>query len=373
MAENSTDCQLNSVSQEEQMRDLYQNFGQYCVVCGNVSSETLQPELNQFLSKFGNIKKIWLEEPNGKELRQALVFFSSKEELEKVIIESFDKDFKGYHLIIEKCSIELRKTSEILFNLLFEKNLSDQKKTAENLREEGIIKQIGDKLKQINTERKEAKDQDIKDHNWPTLSENDLLLTKFIFRIIHQLIILTPYIVKQIEQIHILEEMIKFLGTIPVHSVNDSFTLSLAVLLEKVSDWHKPNLLKNNGLQILSQILTHSNLDVKSNAIRSMFNILKQKERNKNWGKEFPQYEQIKNDDVLNQINQICLHNVKSEKVKIEAAIVLGQLLRAQEIEPKFRKVLIRQLKTGLQRENNLKYTEDLLNVFCGLAVNKHP
>ncbi|KAA6380281.1 MAG: hypothetical protein EZS28_024192 [Streblomastix strix] len=68
--------------------ELCDNFDTICTtniaVCSGIPAETQFEELWTFLSKYGQTRFLWLEKPNGGEIKQALVEFENNEGLKKL-------------------------------------------------------------------------------------------------------------------------------------------------------------------------------------------------------------------------------------------------------------------------------------------------
>ncbi|KAA6386794.1 MAG: hypothetical protein EZS28_017679 [Streblomastix strix] len=82
-----------------------------------------------------------------------------------------------------------------------------------------------------------------------------------------------------------------------------------------------------------------------------------------------PFYTEMKRMNIIQLIYQKCLICGESEVIKEDGAYTLGQFLREQNIEPEMKKIIIQQLKKGINENNISNRKVEILDVLCRLAV----
>ncbi|KAA6378086.1 MAG: hypothetical protein EZS28_026388 [Streblomastix strix] len=95
--------------------------------------------------------------------------------------------------------------------------------------------------------------------------------------------------------------LMNLLSTLPLYYVNNYHTEIILLLLEKVNDESKREMLTNGGLQTLSRLLNHTNSIIKSDVITIMFEILDTGEFRQTTRTIHPLYSEAKNDGVIFQ------------------------------------------------------------------------
>ncbi|KAA6379174.1 MAG: hypothetical protein EZS28_025300 [Streblomastix strix] len=298
----------------------------FIAVCGNIPVLTVKDDLHAFLSKFGALNGIWLEEANGKETRQALAFFLTDEGLNNAL--------NGYFLLDsiqdqEELRIEIRRL--ILKNIMWKINT--------------VLKRINEERSDVIFGRRQQLD----------FSENDLLLSKFVCDILNRIINVYPYININ-EGVFSTSTMIeRLIKSFPIQVINPIHTQVLKTISIKIFQIGHLEIFGDNYIYQLVQLLDHSNLAMKIDAIFLIYQTF-----NKH-GLDFkinenPSFKsQLTKNELIQGLTSKCLLNGESEQIKNEAAVILGFLLRQQNIETDTRKILIQQLKNGIFGENSSK------------------
>ncbi|KAA6382565.1 MAG: hypothetical protein EZS28_021908 [Streblomastix strix] len=346
--------------------DLFEKYGEFYVICGNMPAETESNNLREFLEQFGQIQYLWLENQNGQCSRQAMVFFSSQEELENSI-QSKTQIFNSFTITIELCKQELKQLSQQFFLLNNEKKIEIQKNNAQQFLDQDIIRHIRDILTKINTNRIESKNLQ---RILPSLSPNDLLMTKYACAILSNIIYFFPTSAFVAQKCKIPNQLMNLLQTLPIDCVNHHHIVVLSDVIQGSDRELKQDLKMNGGLQTLSHLLEHTNLNVKSDSIQLMMNILNSEERYEK-RVSHPLFTNLQRSGVIFQIYQCGLIHGKTEDDINNSAIVLGILLKAQEVDQNMKKSLIQQIKAMIGEQNNPKLVANALDMICGLAVRK--
>ncbi|KAA6380051.1 MAG: hypothetical protein EZS28_024422 [Streblomastix strix] len=130
-----------SPDEEEKDQSIAQTneIEEYVVVCDGIPAETKQSELRLFLFRIVELQNMWMEDKN--ETRQALIYFSTVEEMKKLIDNKKIPLFKSSPLTFEKVSDELKSMSSIYFHLISGKSIEDQENMPMLLRLLQIISQ----------------------------------------------------------------------------------------------------------------------------------------------------------------------------------------------------------------------------------------
>ncbi|KAA6385342.1 MAG: hypothetical protein EZS28_019132 [Streblomastix strix] len=102
-----------------------------------------------------------------------------------------------------------------------------------------------------------------------------------------------------------------------------------------------------------------------------MGDILDSGENRKDERKPHPLFESMRRDGVIYLVNQNCLLHGETEDIKQNAAVVLGILLRAQDIQPTIRQSIIKHLKKLIIENAGYYNVGYLLDIMCGLAVKQ--
>lgn len=139
--------------------------------------------------------------------------------MDKVCANQKGYIFKLSIVYFEKCNIELKIMGNKCFSLLYEPNIEEKYRKVNNFFEDGILNDISYLLKNLNAKRKEEKDRN---GNWPILSANDLLMTKFICEIINDIFDQIPSAIDDIIKVEISQELITFLQYVPIHIISIS-------------------------------------------------------------------------------------------------------------------------------------------------------
>ncbi|KAA6397945.1 MAG: hypothetical protein EZS28_006525 [Streblomastix strix] len=118
-----------------------------------------------------------------------------------------------------------------------------------------------------------------------------------------------------------------------------------------------------------SNLLEHTNTKVKNDSITIMKNILLSDEIRNQKRKPHQFYSDSKRDGVIFQVYQNCFIHFDSYEMKNCAAIVLGVLLRTQELDQNMKQSLIYHLNTMIFDVNNAQQVANALDMLCGLAL----
>ncbi|KAA6386918.1 MAG: hypothetical protein EZS28_017557 [Streblomastix strix] len=103
---------------------LFNVFGDNIAVLSQIPCDSEENQLIQFFNKFGEIQNLWLEEPNGKEDRQALIILQSSKSFENMV-NGIENDFP--ESIVERLNVfcglalEEQNTEEIASDKFIEK------------------------------------------------------------------------------------------------------------------------------------------------------------------------------------------------------------------------------------------------------------
>ncbi|KAA6345254.1 MAG: hypothetical protein EZS28_052178, partial [Streblomastix strix] len=96
------------------------------VVCSGIPDTTQQIDLYNFLvEQFGEISDIWLEDRNGYEQRQGIVFFTSPYRVRQATSTKKILHFKNQPISFEQCSEKLNEIIKMRFQLLEEPNSNE--------------------------------------------------------------------------------------------------------------------------------------------------------------------------------------------------------------------------------------------------------
>ncbi|KAA6372384.1 MAG: hypothetical protein EZS28_032089 [Streblomastix strix] len=265
--------------------NMSETFGENCIICSEIPAKTSFGELQTFAAQFGEIRKLWLEEPNGKETRQALVFFTTEQDLEKATS-------KKLHF----------------FNGEYIENITeDYKKAIQTIYDQGIIEDIKIIFNRVEKERETIKEID---GIWPKVTADNLLCTKYACEILYHIASADPIATNE---------------SIPQGKVCSSHTRTIKKLIDCSELDIKEQLQRKNTLQILSQLLQHSNLEVKSDSMSSIKSLIYRPERGmqKRFRCDKPLVKDLEEQIYFISLN--CLINGETDVMKNEAAIVIGQ------------------------------------------------
>ncbi|KAA6377150.1 MAG: hypothetical protein EZS28_027323, partial [Streblomastix strix] len=206
----SSELQKRNSSIKETQLDLInmsETFGENCIICSEIPAKTSFGELQTFAAQFGEIRKLWLEEPNGKEARQALVFFTTEQDPEKTTSKKLHF-FNGEYI---------------------ENNTEDYKKAVQTIYGQGIIEDIKIFFNRIEKERETIKEKDV---IWPKVQANNLLCTKYACEILYHIACVNSIATIEVCQTEILLKIIKFIQSIPQGKVCSSHTRTIKKLIE---------------------------------------------------------------------------------------------------------------------------------------------
>ncbi|KAA6386916.1 MAG: hypothetical protein EZS28_017555 [Streblomastix strix] len=345
---------------------IFQQFGDFIALCSDIEAGTKQNELRSFLSKFGQIQFLWLEDINGLGYRQALIFFSSQEQLDNLIQNKY-LNFTSL-ITVEQCSKQEKKISEMFLIAFYEKDPIQQKIKAQQFYEQGFIRDIHNILEQINENQIEGR---IPQGRFLTLPENFHLITKFGCYLLSFVINLYPLSAKAAINYKILQQIMNLISALPLYYINDYHTEIISHLMRKSNDTSKREILANGGLQTLSRLLDHTNLKIKMDIITSMINILYTREFGLTSRTIHPLYSDAKNDGVIFQVYQNCLVHGENDFLKDYAAYILSTLLRGQEVNLKMKQPLFSHLKSLFSKEMPSDQVACMLDMLCGLAVDE--
>ncbi|KAA6396143.1 MAG: hypothetical protein EZS28_008330 [Streblomastix strix] len=207
--------------------------------------------------------------------------------------------------------------------------------------------------------------------NLPSITPNHLLSTKFACEIICQVISIQPLIQQVIEENYILPVLIQLVGSISLSTVSQIHTRAIRLLTEKGSDEENTTIFHRIGLSIIAPFLIHTNIDVKSDTVSLMHNILYSDKDRQNKEKELDMYTQLKDDGTLTIIGESFVINGENEQIIKDGSYVYGKIMRARDIEDNLKEILIRQLKSMVFEEKSVEKTADLIEILCGLAYGK--
>ncbi|KAA6309967.1 MAG: hypothetical protein EZS28_056401, partial [Streblomastix strix] len=88
--------------------DTFKNFGDNCAICGKIPSNIKYDKIQNVFSKFGEIQCLLLEDENGKEVRQALVFYTTRDGLLNATKRENAWQLQSISGIVEKCSQKMK-------------------------------------------------------------------------------------------------------------------------------------------------------------------------------------------------------------------------------------------------------------------------
>ncbi|KAA6397990.1 MAG: hypothetical protein EZS28_006482 [Streblomastix strix] len=347
--------------------DLFQKQGNCCIVCGNIPAETQVAEFRDFMGQYYTILYVWLEEPNGKESIQALIYYQTQGGLNKIQESMNSRIYKFSIIDIEQQNDQLKVISEKFLILQSEKDTEQQKKYVKLLVNNGIIDQIEMFLKKINADIFE---ENQKGEKKSVASANDVLLTKFACNILILIHEYAPSSFQMAKYVIVAEELMKFLQNTPAHNINTSHIQALLMIMSN-PNYYQQDLSRKEDILTLSHLLDHTNLEVKQYVLYLMIHILNVADSRTAQRKPHPFHEDLKRDGVAFFVYQNCLLNGDSVNMKNNAAIVLSVLLRAQKLQLNMLTALILQFKSMLDEKNDCTMQAQTLNLLCGIAANK--
>ncbi|KAA6381038.1 MAG: hypothetical protein EZS28_023434 [Streblomastix strix] len=164
----------------------------------------------------------------------------------------------------------------------------------------------------------------------------------------------------------------KLVGSISLTVVNQIHSGTIRLLTERGRDEENSTILHRIGLSVIAPLLNHTNIDVKSDIISSMRNILFSEKGRQNKEKGLEMYHQLKDDGTLTIIGESCVINGENEQIIKDGSYVYGKIMRARDIEDNLKEILIRQLKLMVFEEKSVEKVADLIDVLCGLAYGKY-
>ncbi|KAA6394362.1 MAG: hypothetical protein EZS28_010112 [Streblomastix strix] len=348
--------------------DTFKNFGDNCAICGKIPSNIKYDKIQNVFSKFGEIQCLLLEDENGKEVRQALVFYSTRDGLLNATKRENAWQLQSISGVVEKCSQKMKDLGYMHSLLLLEKQLSEQKKIAKQFLSEGFIQKLGKMLEQINQESEDKEHYDTQ--------MNSLLISKFICDILVSITNILPQSMEVVKQANIPMHLLRFVSIFPKNLINQQHSHALAELSPKFGLMINIQMqIKLGGLQILCNLLKHPNKKVKLDIITTMKNIL---DINDTWRmkrRAHSLYWNLKADKTIVNICKACLDNEDDKVIRITGAIVLGILEKEQCIEKCLeeagKRKLIEGLKLGVSLDKKNKNNVQCLDVLCGVALKQ--